>query len=93
MRDSLRLARTIDKVAKEGTGLAGWKRGIDEYQKEMLERGIKAVRLSRTTGDRQSTSSEGPRYAWNHPAGPVPTTAGLSLKNIPRINMEQLTKD
>lgn len=93
MRDALSLARTIAKVAKEGTGLEGWKRGIDEYQNEMLERGGKAVRLSRTAGDKQSTPQEGPRYAWNHPAGPMPTTAGLSLKDIPRINVEQLTKD
>ncbi|OAQ95811.1 hypothetical protein LLEC1_01688 [Akanthomyces lecanii] len=92
MRDSLSLARTITKVAKEGTGLEGWKRGVDEYQKEMLERGVKAVRLSRTAGNDRATTREGPRYAWNRPVGPLPTRTGLSLENVPHIDVEQLTK-
>lgn len=88
MRDSLSLARVIARVAEEGTGFEGWKLGVDEYQKEMLERGIKAVRLSRSAGDKRPTSREAPRYAWNRPAGPVPTTTGLSLKNISHIKVE-----
>ncbi|KAM3503319.1 hypothetical protein MY11210_008772 [Beauveria gryllotalpidicola] len=88
MRDALILARIISEIAAEGTGLGGWKRKIDEYQKEMLERGIKSVRLSRAAGDKPPARGEAPRHVWGHPAGPVPPTTSISLKNIPHVKVQ-----
>ncbi|KAJ3498741.1 hypothetical protein NLG97_g881 [Lecanicillium saksenae] len=88
LRDALSLAHTISKAVNEGAGLDGWKQGIDAYQREMLERGVKAVRLSRLAGEKPTGAHDGPRYAWNHPAKPVPMVAGISLESIPRIRTE-----
>ncbi|KAJ6782151.1 hypothetical protein PWT90_07443 [Aphanocladium album] len=88
LRDALSLARTIAKATREGADLHGWKQGLDGYQREMLDRGVKAVRLSRVAGDKPGATQDGPRYAWNHPAKPVPMVTGLSLENIPRIKAE-----
>lgn len=84
MRDAMSIAKTLVKVAEEGSAYEGWKTGVDEYQKEMLERGGKAVRLSRVAGDRSTVQQGGPRYAWNQPATVLPAVS-VSLDSIPRM--------
>ncbi len=71
MQDALNLARAIAKMNMDDE--QGWKRIIGEYQKEMLERGSNAAKLSRQASNPGTIVRErGPLYVWGRPAVPLP---------------------
>ncbi len=82
MRDALNLSRIISTV--KGQGLEEWKKGFAKYQAEMLERGVRSVRLSRGTGRDAEAASKGPRYSWGRPSGEIPARR-VSLKDVPLV--------
>ena len=90
MRDALELSRTIGTIAKQGKSHdpKAWEHELGKYQIEMLERGNKAVRLSRAAGD-EATASQAPRVGWAKQATNIPPVS-ITLDEIPRSNVTKI---
>ncbi len=81
MKDGLLLAQAIGKIAKAKADEAVMKELFAEYQTEMLERGCRAVRMSRAQLGRVETGSNS-RLSWGHAFKVLPEEH-ISLGNIP----------
>jgi len=81
MRDGLNLARTISNIANAGAGEEAVQQGLADYQREMLERGRNAIKLSRGNWGGSAASSE-TQKSWGKPMSVIPSRT-VSLADIP----------
>lgn len=79
MRDALKLARIITKIANSDVNEEEIKQLMAEYQDEMLQRGGNAVRLSR---EEWTKVSDGTRAGWGTRGSTLPKQE-VSLSRIP----------
>lgn len=82
LRDALKLSRAIAKIASREATHEHIVQEFDEYQKEMLERGSTAVRLSRQAGS--PGTAAGPIVTWGQESRELPQEH-VVLEEVPRI--------
>lgn len=88
MKDALKLAAVLAHAAKNGVDDAALKKLLADYQTEMLERGLRAVRASRGRW-RQHEGGDDEVSSWGKKATII-SDKKICLDEIPMVSLDRV---